>query len=278
MIQIDAFSYNYPGTVRPALQEISLTIPKGQFCGIIGANGSGKSTLCYVISGFIPHFFQGTWQGTATLSGLSISAVALSELIEAVGLVSQNPFNQITGARLTVFEEVAFGLENLGVARHEIIRRVNEALCITNLSDLKDRSPYELSGGQQQRLAIASLIAMKPQILVLDEPTTQLDPAGTRDVFEALHDLTGTADLTVVLTGHTLSWIGAYADRVIALDEGRVVADGPPRAVLTSPKLEKTQIGYTRYTQAAKKCVERRLCDPHQEFPVTLKQSVEFFS
>ena len=277
MIALQNLTYTYPGETSPALHEIDLHIPRGQFCGIIGANGAGKSTLCYTVAGFIPHFFRGKLDGDATVSGREIPNTPLAELAGEVGLVFQNPFNQISGARFTIREEVAFGLENMGVPQAEMATRVDEVLEITDLSELAERSPYALSGGQQQRLAIASMVVMRPKVLVLDEPTSQLDPAGTIDVFSTLRALVADGETTVVMAEHKLEWLAAFADRVIALSEGKIVADGPPREVLTGRMLEEHGIGHTRYTQAAHLAQARNLVDEKQAMPVTLDQAVEFF-
>jgi energy-coupling factor transporter ATP-binding protein EcfA2 len=277
MIQVNTLTYSYPDQPRPALKDLSFEIPRGQFCSVIGANGAGKSTLCYALNGFIPNFYKGELTGTVTVGDKVIHHCELGELAGLIGFVFQNPFNQITGSRFNVAEEIAFGLENLDVPRVEMQSRIEEAARLTGLEDLLDRSPFELSGGQQQRLALASIFAMRPQVLVLDEPTTQLDPAGTREVFEALQILAGESGLTIVLTGQKLSWIAQYADRIIALDQGRIVADGPAREVLTSPIMEEAGIGYTRYTEAARHCTQAGVCDPEREFPVTLDQSLEYF-
>src|SRR3990170_6101865 len=177
MITVQDLTYTYPGATGPSLSGLSLTVPAGQVCAVIGANGAGKSTLCHALTGFIPHFFRGTLQGGLRVADLSIPDTPLAELAGTIGLVFQNPFNQITGARFSVLEEVAFGLENLGIPREEILDRCRSALRLTGLGSLGDRSPYALSGGQQQRLAIASMLAMRPRLLVLDETTSQLDPA-----------------------------------------------------------------------------------------------------
>ncbi len=139
-----------------------------------------------------------------------------------VGLVFQNPFNQISGAKYSVYEEVAFGLENLGVAREEIRSRVDQALILTGIDGLADRSPYSLSGGQQQRVALTSILVMQPKILVLDEPTSQMDPIGTREVFGVIRSLTERG-MTVVMAEHKIEWVAQFADRVVALYEGKVI-------------------------------------------------------
>jgi energy-coupling factor transporter ATP-binding protein EcfA2 len=277
MIHVEGLTYTYPGESTPALRDVSLDIPTGQFCAVVGANGSGKSTLCYALSGFVPHFYRGTLQGTLRVAEYDIPRTPLSNLSGEIGLVFQNPFNQITGARFTVREEVAFGLENLGVPRNEMLRRTDEILALAGLAEVADRSPYALSGGQQQRLAIASMMVMRPRALILDEPTSQLDPVGTREVLSALSVLAAEGDTTVVLTEHRLEWVAAYAERVVALADGQVIADGTPRQVLTSPSIEKHGIGQTRYTQAARRAKIHDLVSHDKPLPITLDQAIEYF-
>lgn len=271
MIQIEALRYTYPGSQRPALDGIDLQVEAGQFVGLVGANGAGKSTLCYALSGFVPHFYKGEHSGRIIVAGYDVPATPLAVVTANVGLVFQNPFNQITGARYTVREEVAFGLENLGVPREEMAQRVGQALIDTGLEELAHRSPFDLSGGQQQRLAIASMLVMRPRLLVLDEPTSQLDPAGTREVLAVLDALVADSGTTVVLATQKVEWLAAFADRVVAMADGHIVANGSPQQVLTDPMSVNYGIPYTRYTLAA---VENPQTG---QLPVSLEQAVEYF-
>ena len=277
MIDIQGLTYTYPVSDAPALQGIDLHVPEGQFCALVGANAAGKSTLCYAIAGFVPHFYNGELRGSVRVAGVNVPSASLARLAGLVGLVFANPFNQITGARFTVREEVAFGLENLGVPREEMPARIDAALALTGLSDVGDRSPYALSGGQQQRVAIASVIVMRPKVLVLDEPTSQLDPAGTREVFAALGELAQKDRITVILAEHKLEPVAAHADRVVVLAEGRIVRDGTPQALLAAADLAQFGLTPTRYTQAGRRAVERDLIRAGQPLPVTLEQAVRFF-
>jgi energy-coupling factor transport system ATP-binding protein len=274
MIATDNFSYTYPGQTKPALRNINLEIPEGQFCGVIGPNGAGKSTLCYALSGFVPHFFQGQTRGSIRLNGKETGSSSLGELAGEIGLVFQNPFNQISGARFTVREEIAFGLENLGLARVEIKRRVQEALDLLDLEELVERSPFALSGGQQQRVAIASVLAMRPKLLVLDEPTSQLDPRGTEEIFIALSKLSKRGGLTVILVEYKLEWLAEFADRVIALSNGKIVLDDLPGRVLSSPKMVSFGIGRTQYSEVAASIGQPSA--KKKPLPVTLKETTAF--
>jgi energy-coupling factor transporter ATP-binding protein EcfA2 len=216
MISLQHVTYTYPSTPSPALRDISLDIPAGQFCALVGANGAGKSTLAYTLSGFVPHFYHGKLTGELTLAGKPIRSTPLSELVLNVGLIFQNPFNQISGTKFTVREEIAFGLENLGMPRPEMQARVAATLALLGIEGLAERSPLALSGGQMQRVAIASVLAMRPKVLVLDEPTSQLDPIGSREVFTAVRALMSEGDMTVVMVEHRNGMVALFADRVVA--------------------------------------------------------------
>ncbi len=272
IIEISHLTYSYPHTDQPALRDLSLQVEEGEFVAIIGANGAGKSTLCYTLTGFVPHFFQGEMEGQVNVAGLETREHPLEEIVLVAGLVFQNPFNQISGAKFTVYEEVAFGLENLGVPRDEIRLRVDRALALAGIADLSDRSPYALSGGQQQRVALASMLVMEPRVLVLDEPTSQLDPIGSREVFAIIRKMSRQG-VTVVMVEHKLEWVATFADRVIALAEGRVILDGPPAEVLTSPLLEAHHIGQTRYTAVARRAQNEGVWPAGHPLPVTIDEA-----
>lgn len=272
IIDIEDLTYTYPFTDRPALRDVSLRVEEGEFLAIIGANGAGKSTLCYTLTGFVPHFFHGEMEGRVHVAGLETREHPLEDIVLVAGLVFQNPFNQISGAKFTVYEEVAFGLENLGVPREEMRVRVDRALALAGITDLADRSPYALSGGQQQRLALASMLVMEPRLLVLDEPTSQLDPIGSREVFEVIRELSRQG-ITVVMAEHKLEWVATFADRVITLAEGEIVLSGPPDQVLASDVLETAQIGQTRYTTVARRAQAGGLWPAGWRLPVTVDQA-----
>lgn len=275
IVNLQNVTYKYPLTETPVLQGINLQINEGEFVAVIGPNGAGKSTLCYTLAGFVPHFFKGELTGSVEVAGVESHKSSLNEWVLNVGLAFQNPFNQISGAKYTVFEEIAFGLENIGVPRGEMRARVENALALTGITDLADRSPYSLSGGQQQRVALTSILVMEPRVLVLDEPTSQMDPIGTREVFGVIRTM-AERGMTVVLAEHKVEWIAAFADRIIALQDGQVLLDGKPGDVLTSPLLEQAGFGISRYTSTARKARELGLWK-NDQLPVTLEEAVEGF-
>lgn len=209
---------------------------KGKFYAIVGANGSGKTTLCNIIRGFIPGFYQGEMQGTIELEGKPLDDYTLGELTSKIGYVFQNPFNQITGARDNVYEEIAYGLENLGVDVETIRKKVEEVMDLTNTAYLADKNPFELSGGQQQRVAFASVLALEPDIFVIDEPTSQLDPKETERIFDII-DKMKKMGKTIILVEHKIELIAEYADNIIALEDGRVAKCGEKHEVLSDLSL-----------------------------------------
>ena len=276
IVNLQNVTYKYPFTDVPALQNISLQVEEGEFVAVIGPNGAGKSTLCYTLAGFVPHFFKGELTGLVEVAGNESHNSTLSEWVLNVGLAFQNPFNQISGAKYTVFEELAFGLENIGIPREEMKSRVEDAMKLTGISELANRSPYSLSGGQQQRVALTSILVMQPKVLVLDEPTSQMDPIGTREVFGVIHNM-AERGMTVILVEHKVEWIAQFADRVIALKDGEILLDGDPSEVLTSSLLPSNGFGTSRYTSVARKAQELGLWNG-EKVPVTLEEAVEGFS
>lgn len=235
-LQLRSVTYRYPTASTDALRDVSLSVAPGELVGVIGLNGGGKTTLCNLLVGFVPHFYHGELSGEVIVEGVATRENTIAQLASRVGYVFQQPAQQFSGTAMTVYEEVAFGPENLGLPRTETQRRVTEALQLLRIEALAERSPWEISGGQQQRVALASILAMQPRILVLDEPTSQLDPVGTREVFAAIRDLWQQGK-TIVLVEHKLDLLAKVATRIIHLHAGRIVADGQTDDVLRSPRL-----------------------------------------
>jgi energy-coupling factor transport system ATP-binding protein len=276
IVNLKKVTYKYPLTDAPVLSKIDLQIQEGEFVALIGPNGAGKSTLCYTVAGFIPHFFKGELEGTVEVAGVETKSSSLNKWVLNAGLAFQNPFNQISGTKYTVYEELAFGLENLGVPRPEIHKRVDETISLTGIEEIADRSPYSLSGGQQQRVALASILVMHPKVLVLDEPTSQMDPIGTREVFGVVRSL-AERGMTVVMAEHKMEWLAHFADRVVALYQGKILMEGKPSEVLTSERLLGKGFGISRYTSAARAAVQSDLWPQDRNLPVTLEQAVAGF-
>lgn len=276
-VQVKNLSYTYPIEDFPALIDLSLTIAPGEFVAIIGENGSGKSSLCYALSGFIPHFFKGNVTGSIEVNGVHVLTSSLSELVQTVGLVFQNPLNQISGMKFTVRDEIAFGLENLGICQTEMDQIIRKVMVQTGIENLSERSPFELSGGQQQRLAIASILAMSPDILILDEPTSQLDPTGSWEIFSVIRDLCDQG-ITVIMAEHKIEAISEFADRVIVMQKGAIAMDGSPNDVLASPLLLENHLDITRFTLSAEKAQKIMLWPENRKLPVTINDAVQGFN
>lgn len=274
-IKVTNLKYKYPQTTELALNGLSFEIKAGEFIGIIGENNSGKSTLCQAFVGLVPNFYRGAFGGSVvienTKSGKSINVAKtpVSKTCQTVGLVFQNPFNQLTGAKETVFEEVAYGLQNFGIPKEEIIRRVNYVLELLDISAYKDRHPFDLSGGQMQRVAIASILAMEPEVIVLDEPTSQLDPQGSEEVFSAVDKLTK-AGIIVIMVEHKMEKIAKYSDRVMLLHQGKLIDFDTPQKVFSRDDLEQYGVSAPAFTQICKKLGKKL---PNGLYPVTLEEA-----
>jgi energy-coupling factor transporter ATP-binding protein EcfA2 len=246
VIETKGLSYTYPGGTKPSISDVSMRVEKGDFVLITGPSGCGKTTLCRCFNGLIPHFYQGELKGEIIVSGKDVTKHQTSEMAKYVGLVFQNPENQLFA--LSIEKDVAFGLENLGVSREEMRKRVDWALNLTGIYDLRERSPHEVSGGQQQRVAIAAVLAMQPEIIVLDEPTSFLDPLSAEKIFEVIHDLNQRLGITVVLVEHRLDLTARYANHIIIIDQGRVYSDGETREVLDNEKTRLVGVGIPKAT------------------------------
>jgi energy-coupling factor transporter ATP-binding protein EcfA2 len=247
-IVVKDLTFTYLGSKKPSISDLTFSVDEGQFVILTGPSGCGKTSVCRCLNGLIPHFYSGELEGDLTVCGLSIREKSTSELARKVGFVFQNPENQLFS--LSVERDVAFGPENLGLPRSETRKRVDWALEVTGISGLRYRAPYELSGGQQQRAAIAAVLAMKPEVMVLDEPTSFLDPKSAVDILKVVHDLNKTLGMTIILVEHRLDLASQYADRVIIMDKGETILDGKPSEVL-GEKARLIGVGIPRITLLA---------------------------
>ena len=247
VIETKDLTYTYPGAKTPSIKDVSVTINKGDFVILTGPSGCGKTTLCRTFNGLVPHFYNGTLEGEITVAGLKVAANKIHELARHVGLVFQNPENQLFA--LSVEKDVAFGLENSAMPRDEMRKRVDWALQMAGISELSERPPHELSGGQQQRVAIASVLSMQPDIMVLDEPTSFLDPVGAEKIFKVINDLNKKLGITIILVEHRLDLAAKYANKVIVLNEGAVALTGTPSEIFTSEKARLIGVGIPKATK-----------------------------
>lgn len=236
-LELKNISYTYPLADEPSIKNVNLILEKGKVYAILGANGSGKTTLCNIIRRFAPDFFKGELEGEILLEKKALDEYSLGELSYKMGYVFQNPFNQISGARDNVFEEIAYGLENFGVEIEEIKKRVEEIMVLTNTDFLRDKNPFELSGGQQQRVAFASVLVLNPDILIIDEPTSQLDPKETERVFDIISQLKE-MEKTILLVEHKSDLLAEYADEVIVLHNGQIIRQGEKHEIMSDLSLQ----------------------------------------
>src|SRR5918993_258652 len=233
-VSVKGLGYRYRGQQKPALDGVDLEVAEGEFVVVMGPSGAGKSTLCVALNGLIPHFFRGRMEGEVRVGGRSTREGRVGEFAQEVGLVFQDFEAQLFSTNVAL--EVAFGPENFAVEREEMVRRVESVLGQVRLEGFENRTPATLSGGQKQRLAIASVLAIEPRILCLDEPTTDLDPVGKLGIFEIAEDLKDRDDVTLIVVEHETEET-LDADRIIVLRDGRIVADRPAREVLRDVEL-----------------------------------------
>ncbi len=239
LLEFRDVSYQYPQSAGYALLNVNLAVQPGEFFGLVGPTGAGKTTLCLAINGIVPQFFGGRFFGSVATAGLDTVENPISTLARCASQVFEDPETQLLAT--SVENEVAFALENLKFPREVIRERIAEALALVRLDGLEKKHPHELSAGQKQRLAIAAALAVRPALLVLDEPTSQLDPAGTEQVFRTVRSLNRELGITVVMASHAAEEMAEYADRVALLSGGQVVSIGTPDAVYS--EIERQQAG-----------------------------------
>ncbi|WEU39748.1 MAG: energy-coupling factor ABC transporter ATP-binding protein [Candidatus Odinarchaeum yellowstonii] len=271
MIEFENVSFKYSDSTNYAIKDINLKIDEGEFVLLTGSTGCGKTTLIRCINGLIPHFHQGVLEGKITVNGYSTIDHTVAFLSTLVGVVFQNPENQLVS--LSVLRELAFGPENMGLPREEINRRVLETAEKLKLKHLLDKTPIELSGGEQQRVAIASALTLKPKILLLDEPTANLDPKSAKAIIELLGALNRALNLTIIVIEHRLELLMDYVKRAILMENGRIIADGSPAEVLYSPEAERSGVNIPRLIRVFKKLRGNHL--NLRVNPVTIREGVE---
>lgn len=231
VVKVEDLWFRYAAAKDWVLRNLNLEVKEGEFVVIMGPSGCGKSTFIYTLNGIIPHMMRGEMKGRVVIAGMDTREVRPERLSQVVGMVFQNPDTQIITP--VVIEEIAFGLENLNLSKEEIWRRVNEALEIAGLKGKEWANPRSLSGGERQALAIASVLALKPKILVLDEPTSMLDHPGTTRVLGFIERLREETKMTIIVVEHKIEWAVEHADRIIVMENGEFVADGTPTEVFS---------------------------------------------
>jgi energy-coupling factor transport system ATP-binding protein len=229
IIEVKGVTFSYLGETEPALRNVDLTIARGEFVLVLGPSGAGKSTLVNLFNGSVPHIFEGTLSGEVWVAGLKTTDHPVSELATVVGMVFQDPEAQLVN--VLVKDEVYFGPENLLLPIEQIRENARKAVTLVGIEDLMERDVFQLSGGQKQKVAVASVLAMQPKVLVLDQPTANLDPRSTQEVFRMLRRLNQELGITIVVVEHNVDGLADMITKVIVMDRGAVVAIGSPRDV-----------------------------------------------
>lgn len=224
-ISIKDLGWKYSGRKHFAIEHVNLEIPENTFVSVVGPNEHGKTTLVSCIKGLIPNSFHGVWRGEVDIFGQDVRKMSTQHLAAEIGFVFADPEAQFTS--MTVEEELVFGLENIGLPLNEIQERINWVCDLTMIGNLLDKSPYEISGGQKQRVAIASVLAMRPRIIILDEPTSMLDPLGKDNIFQILTNIKKETDLIVIVVEHNIEQIAPLSDLMVLMYEGTVAKAAP---------------------------------------------------
>ena len=248
-LAFEKVTYRYAGAAKPAIHDIDLSLEPGRVVGLVGANGAGKSTLCLCAVGLAPQAIGGELRGSVRIDDLDTQKTANHELAQRAGILFQESSTQITSGSPSVWEEVAFGPRNLALPLDEVVRRTWAAVDALRLSDIIERDPGRLSGGQAQLVALASVLALGPRYLVLDEPTSQLDPVGTRLVGETLVEAARATGVGILIAEHKTDLLAAMCDEVLVMAQGRVVARGSASQVLDDPDLDTRGVAPPQQTQ-----------------------------
>ena len=241
VLRFKNYSFTYDNVNYPALHDINFKINQGDFVMITGHSGCGKSTLLRSINGLIPHVYPGSYTGSVEVNGVDVSSTSMNVLSTQVGYLFQNPENQIF--MFSVERDIAFGLENLGLSRKEIREKVDWAMDITGITNLANMAPHELSDGQKQRVALAGILSMDPQLLLLDEPTSLLDPKTAFEIIQTVNDLRTKLNMAVIIVEHRLDIITTLAKKAIVLEKGKIISQGTIKKVLNDEKVMISGVG-----------------------------------
>ncbi len=270
-IEFQDVSYAYPLTKKAAVRHLNCKLESGKCYGIIGPNAGGKTTFCNLMRGLCPNFYGGILKGKVLINGKELKEWDESELSVKIGYVFQDPFAQVSGIKETVFEEIGIGLENLGVEQEEMIQRILEIAKVVKVDGLLQKHPLALSGGQCQRVAFASVLVLNSDIIVIDEPTSQLDPDGTEDVFEII-DALKRSGKTIIIAEHKIDLLAEYCDEIIAMADGCIVASGPVKEVLVNPILHAHNVRIPQTVELALRM--KAMGKQMEDIPINLKEVI----
>jgi len=256
VLEIKNLSFKYQDSKKKVFEGLDFSVKKGEFICIIGPNGSGKSTLCNSLVGLIPYYFTGKWGGNVIVNGINTKDSSIAELSRQIGFVFQNPFNQLSYTAGSVAEELAFGLGNMGVPRSEMLKKVDKVAKLMRIDHIICKNPLELSGGQVQRIAFGSTFIMEPQILVLDECTTQLDPLGSEEIFDIVKEL-NKSGVTVVMVDHDMERVARCADRILVIAYGKQIAIDTPEKIFSNLDMASFDVDIPDFVTISKILKER---------------------
>ena len=271
IIEVKDLGFKYAGTDFYAIRGVNLEIDEGEFVVLAGKSGCGKTTLLRCLNGLIPHFYEGEFEGRVLIDGIDTRECPPHILSQKAGMVFQNPDNQLFA--LSVEADIAFPLENLGLPREEIKDRVEWALKLLGIEELRKRSPFELSAGQKQKVAIASVLAMKPKILLLDEPTSSLDPVSAKNLIDAIIDLNRRHGLTILISEHRLTHLIPHADKLAIMDGGRIIYFDDPRRILKEDVLM-YGVSIPRVVEVAREMRRVGGCIPFRDIPLSVEEFI----
>ena len=274
ILEIRGLGFRYPDSAKKAVADFDLAVPQGEILVLAGPSGCGKSTLLRAVNGLIPHMYSGEYSGEVSVGGAVVKDSDMRDLAQKVGFLFQNPENQIF--MFTVERDIAFGLENLGVPREEMRSRVDEAMRLLDIADLAQRAPHELSDGQKQRVALAGVLAMRPQLVILDEPTSLLDPKTAAELVALVARLRHDIGTSFVIVEHRLDLLVKVADRLVVMSGGRKVMEGTPAQVLFGDEAEAYGVAVPAVTQVQKMLARDGLVSARElETPAELAASLE---
>ena len=274
ILEIRGLGFRYPDSTKMAVADFDLAVPRGEILVLAGPSGCGKSTLLRAVNGLIPHMYSGEYSGEVNVGGAAVKDTDMRDLAQKVGFLFQNPENQIF--MFTVERDIAFGLENLGVPREEMRSRVDEAMRLLDITDLAQRAPHELSDGQKQRVALAGVLAMRPQLVILDEPTSLLDPKTAAELVALVARLRHDIGTSFVIVEHRLDLLVKVADRLVVMSEGRKVMEGTPAEVLFGDEAQAYGVAVPAVTQVQKMLAKDGLVSARElETPAELAVSLE---
>jgi len=270
LIKFHNFYFRYKENKIYALNNINLEIEDNKFILLAGETGSGKTSLIRCMNGLIPQFYSGYYKGYVEVNGLDTTKIPISDLSTFVGIVFQNPENQLVS--MNVEHEIAFGLENLGLPKNQIKQRIDDVVKLTGIESILDKAPFEISGGEQQRVAIASILALNPDILILDEPTSNLDPFFAKKILDLLHEIYQKQNLTIIIAEHRMDLLLPLVDEIILMKDGKIIEHDKKKKVVNNKNFKQLEINrpfiYSVFNQLKSKNLLK------DDIPVSLNEAL----